>query len=144
MRKFISILLVFSILLCSSAFAALPETDEIQASNYFQSYGMVVTAMGSGKLHLTFTCTAVGIADQLGVATFWVQKKNSEGDWVDVTNQMNGSTNTNVTSYSFSKIFNGVAGETYRVKCTFLCVKTINGTVGSETKSYTSGRKTAY
>lgn len=140
MRKFISILLVFSILLCSSAFAALPETDEIQASNYFQSYGMVVTAMGSGKLHLTFTCTAVGIADQLGVATFMVQRRDSDGNWEDITGNVTGSTNTNVTSYSFSKIFNGVAGETYRVKCVFYCQK--NG--GAEHKSYTSGRKTAY
>lgn len=144
MRKYISLLLVFSILFCSSAFAALPETDEMQASNYFQSYGMVITAMGSGKLYLTFTCTAVGIADQLGVANFWVEKRDSDGNWEDITGQVNGSTNTNVTSYSFSKIFNGVAGETYRVKCTFMCTKTINGVVGTEHKSYTSGRKTAY
>ena len=144
MKKLISALLIVSILMCSTvALAALPDNDEIQQSNYFQSYGMAVTAIGSGKLRLTFSCSAVGTADVLGVANYCVQKKGSDGSWSDVTDWVTGSTKTNTTSHSFSKIFNGVAGETYRCKCTFLCTKTINGVVGSETKSYTSGKKTA-
>ena len=140
MKKFIAMILAVSMLLCSSvAFAALPETDGTQASDYFQSYGMAVTAIGSGRLQLSFSCSAVGLADQLGVANYWVQKKNSSGEWVDVTSVLSGSTSTNTTSHSFSKIFYGVAGETYRVKCVFICVK--GGS--SETKSYTSIKKKA-
>ncbi len=140
MKKFIAMILAVSMLLCGSvAFAALPETDEIQQSNYFQSYGMAVTAIGSGRLQLSFTCSAVGLADQLGVANYWVEKKNSSGEWVSVTGVLSGSTKTNTTSHSFSKIFYGVAGETYRVKCTFICTK--GGS--SETKAYTSIKKTA-
>ena len=140
MKKFIAMILAVSMLLCSSvAFAALPETDGTQASNYFSSYGMAVTAIGSGRLQLSFTCSAVGLADQLGVANYMVQKKNSSGEWVDITGYLSGSTSTNTTSHSFSKIFYGVAGETYRVKCTFICVK--GGS--SETKAYTSIKKKA-
>ena len=140
MKKFIAMILAVSMLLCSSvAFAALPETDEIQQSNYFQSYGMAVTAIGSGRLQLSFSCSAVGLADQLGVANYCVQKKDSSGNWYDVTGYLSGSTSTNTTSHSFSKIFYGVAGETYRVKCTFICTK--GGS--SETKSYTSIKKKA-
>ena len=140
MKKFIAMILAVSMLLCSSvAFAALPETDGTQASNYFSSYGMAVTAIGSGRLQLSFSCSAVGLADQLGVANYWVEKKNSSGEWVSVTGVLSGSTSTNTTSHSFSKIFYGVAGETYRVKCTFICVK--GGS--SETKAYTSIKKKA-
>ena len=140
MKKFIAVLLAMSILLCGTvAFAALPETGEIQASNYFQSYGMAITALGGGRLNLTFSCTAVGVANQLGVSTYCVQKKNSSGEWVDISGWLSGSTKYNTTSHSFSKTFYGVAGETYRVKCTFLCVKNNS----SETKSYTSGKKKA-
>ena len=140
MKKFIAMILAVSMLLCSSvAFAALPETDEIQQSNYFQSYGMAVTAIGSGRLQLSFSCSAVGLADQLGVANYMVQRKYSSGNWEDITGFLSGSTSTNTTSHSFSKIFYGVAGETYRVKCTFICVK--GGS--SETKAYTSIKKKA-
>lgn len=140
MKKFIAVLLAVSMLLCSSvAFAAAPETGEIQQSNYFQSYGMIVTAIGGGKLKLSFSCTAVGIADQLGVATYCVQKKNSSGNWEDCTSLLTGTIKSNVGTFSMTKTFYGVAGETYRVKCTFVCSK--NG--GIETKAYTSGSKTA-
>ena len=140
MKKFIAVLLALSVLFCSTvAFAALPETDGTQASNYFQSYGMTISAIGSGRLYLTFSCTAVGVASQLGVATYRVQKKNSSGNWEDVTADTAGSTKYNPTSHSFSKTFYGVAGETYRVKCTFMCTKN-NST---EHKSYTSGKKKA-
>ena len=44
MKKLISALLIVSILMCSTvALAALPDNDEIQQSNYFQSYGMAVS-----------------------------------------------------------------------------------------------------
>ena len=84
-------------------------------------------------------CSAVGLADQLGVANYMVQRKDSSGNWEDITGYLSGSTKTNTTSHSFSKIFYGVAGETYRVKCTFICVK--GGS--SETKAYTSIKKKA-
>lgn len=139
MKKFISVLLAVMLLCSSVAFAAMPVTDDTQASNYFKSYGMSVSAIGSGKIYMTFSCSSVGVADQLGVATYRVQKLNSSGKWEDVTSDLSGSTKSNTTSHSFSKTFHGVKGETYRVKCTFLCVK--GG--GAETKSYTSGRKKA-
>ena len=144
MKKYLAMLLAAIVLLSSTvAFAAMPNPDGTQASNYFKSYGMAVSATGSGKLYLTFSCTGVGTCDQLGVSCYRVQKKNSSGSWVDVTGDLSGSVSYNTTSHSFAKIFNGVKGETYRVKCTFTCTRTINGVKGTETKAYTSGTKTA-
>jgi len=82
-----------------------------------------------------FSCGGTGVCDSLGVATYVVEKQEDDGDWVDVTNLLSGKTTSGASSYTFSKYFNGVEGETYRVQCTFI---SIIGN-GSETKPYTSG-----
>lgn len=140
MKKYVALFLAIAVIICSTvAFAEIPKTGGTRSSNYFQSYGMSISAIGNGKLRLTFSCTSVGIANQLGVATYHVQRKDSSGNWEDITGLLAGSTSTNTIAHSFSKIFTGVAGETYRVKCTFMCTKN-NST---EFKNYTSGQKKA-
>lgn len=140
MKRFIAFMLALTLLLCSTiAFATADNDEQTRQSDYFVSYGMSLSAIGGGKIRATFTCTAVDYATTLGVANYVVQRKNSSGEWVDVTGWLTGKTGSNVHTYSFSKTINGIAGQTYRVKCTFICTK--NGT--SETKSYTSGRKKA-
>lgn len=140
MKRFFALLLAMILLMCSSvAFATAEDDEPTRQSNYFASYGMSLSAIGGGKIKATFTCTAEGYATTLGVANYVVQRKISSGVWVDVTGWLTGKTGSNVHTYSFSKTINGTAGQTYRVKCTFICTK--NGT--SETKSYTSGSKKA-
>ena len=134
MRKILSLLLVCSLLLCNAAFAAVVPDDSIQSSNYFASYGTSLLAQGSGKIYISFSTTAVGVADQIGVANFVVQKLNSIGSWEDVTPWYPGTYGYNTTSHSFARVMQGVKGETYRVVCIFYCIK--NGT--GESKSYTS------
>jgi len=117
---------------------ALAEDDSItRASDYFGSYGISLTSPGSGKVNFTMSCSAVGTASQLGVTSYNIQKYTSSG-WVSVAS---GGSNYKygVSSYALAKTFNGVSGEKYRVKCTFLCVK--NGT--AESKAYTSRTITA-
>ena len=140
MKRFIAFLLALTLLLCSTAAFATTDNDEpTRQSDYFASYGMSLSAIGGGKIRATFTCTAEGYATTLGVVNYEVQRKDSSGNWEDVSGWLTGKTGSNVHTYSFSKTINGTAGQTYRVKCTFICAK--DG--GVETKSYTSGSKKA-
>ena len=136
MKRFLSLMLIFT-LLCPCLFAyALAET---RASNYFSSYGTSMSAPGSGRIGITFRAVGTDICNQIGVATYQVQRREDNGNWTDVSGLLSGQTGSNVASYTFGRYFQGVAGETYRVKVTFLC--TINNS--TETKSYTSGTVTA-
>ena len=136
MKNVLSIVLALTIL-CSCVFSyALAET---RASNYFASYGTSMSAPGNGLIGITFRAVGTDICNQIGVATYQVQKLNDDGKWEVVSGALSGQTGTNVASYSFGRYFQGVAGETYRIQVTFLC--TINNS--TETKSYTSGRITA-
>ena len=136
MKNVVSILLILT-LLCSCIFsAALAET---RASNYFSSYGTTMSAPGNGGIAITFRAVGTDICNQIGVASYHVDRLNENGNWENVSGLLSGQTGTNVASYTFGRYFQGVAGETYRIQVTFLC---IIGT-GYETKSYTSGRITA-
>ena len=140
MKRFIALLLALTLFLCSNmAFATADNEEPTRQSDYFVSYGTALSAMGGGKIKVSFSCTAVGYATTLGVANYEVQRKDSSGNWEDVSGWLTGKTGSNVHTYSFSKTINGTAGTTYRVKCIFICAK--NG--GVETKSYTSGSKKA-
>ncbi|MBE5774939.1 MAG: hypothetical protein E7337_13565 [Clostridiales bacterium] len=140
MKKLIAILLALTLLLCSTvAFATADNEEESRQSNYFASYGTSLSAIGGGKIKVTFTCSAVDYATTLGVVNYIVQRKNSSGNWEDASGWLSGKTGSNVHTYSFSKTIYGNVGTTYRVRCIFICTK--NST--SETKSYTSGSKKA-
>lgn len=136
MKNVVSILLILT-LLCSCIFsAALAET---RASNYFSSYGTTMSAPGNGLIAITFKAVGTGLCNQIGVASYTVERLDDDGNWENVSGALSGQTGTNVASYTFGRYFQGVAGETYRIQVTFYCSI---GT-GSEHKSYTSGRITA-
>lgn len=136
MKNVISLMLVFTIL-CSCVFScALAET---RASNYFTSYGTTMSAAGGGGINITFRAVGTDICNQIGVANYTVEKLDENGNWYNVSGALPGQTGTNVASYTFGRYFQGVAGETYRIQVTFVCVI---GT-GMEHKSYTSGKITA-
>lgn len=140
MKKLISMVLAV-ILLCSGLTCFAQEAIEIAPRNsaYFVNYGTTLSKQGDGKIKIVFSTHATGVATTLGVASYMVQRRDSSGNWEDCTGTLNGKTASNVGSYTFSKYFYGVAGETYRVQVTFICA--MNG--GVETKTYTSGRITA-
>ena len=98
-----------------------------------------MSAVGSGRIAITFRAVGTDICNQIGVASYTVQRLEDNGNWTAVSGLLSGQTGTNVASYTFGRYFQGVAGETYRIQVSFLCV--INNT--SEIKSYTSGRITA-
>ena len=98
-----------------------------------------MSAPGGGGINITFKAVGTDICNQIGVANYHVERLNDDGYWENVSGALSGQTGTNVASYTFGRYFQGVAGETYRIQVSFLCV--INNT--SEIKSYTSGRITA-
>ena len=121
----------------SPAYAANPTPDSPASSEYFVSYGTGLSQYGNGKIFITFSTVGMGLCDVLGVASFRAQcwDENAE-HWYDVTSDIPGETGTNVGSYTFSRIFNGVSGRLYRLKVTFICTKLSLG--GTELKYYTS------
>ena len=114
-------------------------TRATHASDYFTSYGTSMSPVGGGRIAITFRAVGTDICNQIGVASYHVQRLEDDGDWTDVSGLLSGQTGTNVASYTFGRYFQGVAGETYRIQVSFLCCV---GT-GVETKYYTSGRITA-
>ena len=137
MKRFMALIVVVLMMLCLCAVAS-AESVSTRDSDYFNSYGATLSTTGSGKINITFSCTSVGTASQLGVSTYSVYRYTDDG-WLLVAGPLNGSSSYNTNIHSFAKTFNGVAGEKYRVSCTFFCVK--SGT--SESKGYTSRSVTA-
>lgn len=134
-KLIVSVLLIAAMVVPACAEQAIQPRD----SAYFDSYGTTISRQGNGTLKITFSTVGTGVCTQLGVATYSVQRLNDSGCWEDVTGLLTGQTGSGVVSYTFSRYFYGVAGETYRVQVTF--ISAING--GVETKTYTSGRVTA-
>lgn len=135
--KRIMVLILVAMLLCIGV-VAFAESNNTRDSNYFSTYAVSLSPTGSGKVNITFSCSAVGTASQLGVSAYRVYRYD-DGSWTLVSGPHSGSYSYGSSSHSFAKTFSGVTGEKYRVSCTFLCTK--NGT--TETKSYTSRTVTA-
>lgn len=135
MKKFISLILAVCLLCCNLVCFAQEEAEAApRNSAYFVSYGTTLSKEGNGVIKIVFSTQATGLATTLGVATYQVFRLNDDGHWEYCSGTLNGKTASNVGSYTFGKYFYGIAGETYRVDVTFLCV--MNG--GAETKAYTS------
>lgn len=135
MKRLITLILAVC-MLCVSLGAAACAEGVTRDSKYFTSYGTTLSKAGGGTIKITFSTDATQVADTLGVANYYVSRLNSNGNWEDCTGLLSGKTASNVGSYTFSKYFNGISGETYRVNVSFMC--TIDGK--TEFKSYTSLR----
>lgn len=133
MKRITALFLAVMMVILFGAVAS-ANSENARDSNYFSSYGISLDKSGT-KINITFSCSAVGTASQIGVSNYSVQKYDADNlEWDTVSGPHNGSYSYNASSHSFAKTFQGVSGEKYRVKCTFACVK--NGTM--ESKSYTS------
>lgn len=127
-------------LILSSATAALA-LNEITpyASSYFDSYTITASSPSAGKVKFVFHVTAVGKADELGIGSFYIEKKNSDGSYSTVYTDVTDHTKTSVSAYTYSYTYTGSSGSSYRAVATFYCKK---GT-GSATTVIKSGTKTA-
>lgn len=120
MKRLIALLLAV-ILTGVFTFAAVAE-DEImpRASLYFSSYSVGTTPKAGGKLSVRFSTTGVETSSQLGVATFQLQKK-VDGVFQNVGEEQSGSVGNNVIEHNFTRTCQGIPGEIYRVRATFVC-----------------------
>ena len=137
MKRIISIVLI-AIMLCSilplSCFAEAGSNS--RASDYFSSYGATLSKQSDGRIKIAFSAVSTELATQLGVASYEIEEKDSDGSWDNFSGMLSGRTGSNVHSYTFSKYFTPNEGKQYRVNCTFICA--IDG-MGVESKNYTSG-----
>ena len=144
MKRMLSLVLFVCMLMgCTPALAAINPPDSTFASDYFISYGTTLSDNGGHVMHVIFSTAGMGMCDELGVVSYFVEKLVTLDDgntiWASVTGDIPGKTGTNVPSYSYAINFQGKAGETYRVRCTFICTKTFSdGSHSTETKSHTS------
>jgi len=152
LNKSASLILAVCLLVCmclpaSAAGGTIP--DGTFASNYFISYGCVISDNGGHVLHITFNTSGVGVCDEIGVASYQVEKRVTLDDgsqmWAAVTGLLPGYTRTNASFCSYNVNFQGVAGERYRVRATFVCEKTFSdGSHGIEHKFVTTSGCTVH
>ena len=126
MKKFTSILLVFMMLalLCSSAYAALPETVQPLWNNVEEAYVEIsFSSSGNG-------CAAGYVIGNPGTTKITVRLSiyvDEDGEWVLLggnTESVNGS------NLSVDKSFNAVSGKYYKAVLTFMVTK--NGVMESD------------
>ena len=139
MKKFVSMVLAVMLLfVCTVSTYAESELIPYN-SDYFANYGVSLSNEGSAMIKIVFSADGAEICDEIGVATFLVERYDENGNWENVSGLINGQTGSNTLSYTFSKYFQGVEGERYRVQVTFVYI--IDG--HSEFKTHTSGVITA-
>ena len=142
MTSLILVLCLF-VTLCFPAAAEINAPNGTFASNYFISYGVATSDNGGHRLHIVFSTVGMGMCDELGVATYSVEKYVTLDDgshaWKNISGSCSGQTMHNTNSYSYSLNFQCGSAGTYRVRATFMCTKTINGQVSTEHKTVTTG-----
>lgn len=120
MKRFVALLLA---VLLSGVFTCTAVAEEVimpRASEYFSSYSIGVTPKAGGKLSVRFSTTGVEPSSVLGIATFQLQKK-VDGVFQNVGEEQSGSLGHGVVEHTFTRTCQGVAGEIYRVRATFVC-----------------------
>ena len=88
MTKFVSVILLIALLCSCTMVYANAEESNIRASDYFTSYGTSTSAVGGGRIAITFRAVGTDICNQIGVANYQVQKLNDDGDWVVVSGSL--------------------------------------------------------
>ncbi|WP_102410636.1 hypothetical protein [Beduinella massiliensis] len=120
MKRILALLLAV-VLTGAFTFAAVAEAEIMpRASEYFSSYSVGITPKAGGKLSVRFSTTGVETSSTLGVTTYQLQKK-VDGVFQNVGDEQSGSVGHSTIEHTFTRTCQGVAGEIYRVKATFVC-----------------------
>ncbi len=138
MKRLLSAVFACVLLFSSASIASASEITPF-ASSYFDSYTITVSSPSTAKVKFVFHVTAVGKADTLGVNTFYIERKNSDGTYTTVYTDTVNHTKSDVSAYTYSYTYTGSSGSSYRAVATFYCKK---GS-GSATTVIKSGTKTA-
>ena len=131
MKKRLCLLLVVFLLMPS----LLSQAEMMpMASNYFLTKNASLSNVGGGTISIRFNVVGVELSAQLGVSTYSVQRYVN-GSWSTVSSGLTGNIAYNTVSNTFTKTYNGTAGQTYRITCTFVC----ENSYGYVAQGYTSG-----
>lgn len=119
LKRTISIFAVLAILFTTTfAFAATTDdTPNFFASDYLESYLLLLTAKGNGKMLVTYSVDGTGYMTKIGAESICIEEKVGNS-WREV-NTYYGSSNSDFYSYNAlghlsSMEFSGVAGRQYR------------------------------
>lgn len=124
MKKMLSLLC--ALLLCTGLIPCASAESPVQwDSRTLFTNNIYLSTPGTTTLSITFTCVGTSICDQIGVASFYVERQDSNGNWYTVAGPYTGQCGTDVASYSFGRYYYGTPGVTYRVNATFY--STVNG-----------------
>lgn len=121
MKRFSCALLALVLLFSTMCIASADGGITTFASSYFDSYSVYVSSPSSGKAKFTFNVTATETANTLGVASYSIQKKNSDGSYSTVYTDPTDHFGSGVVSYTYSKTYSGTSGSTYRAVVKFYC-----------------------
>ena len=140
MKRFVSLAFAVMLIFACTVGAYAESELVLYSSDYFSGYGVTLSNQGSAMIKIVFSADGAEICDEIGVATFEIEKYNEDnGAWENVSGLINGQTGSNTLSYTFSRYFQGVEDERYRVQVTFVSI--IDNS--AEYKTHTSGVITA-
>ena len=134
----ISVILVIVFLVSAPVHAM---AAEARASAWFTGYGASIVASGNGKINIEFRGVGTGTMTKLGASTIDIYKSNGTFvKTISYTASGNGyMMGYNTAFHSGSVPYSGVAGQKYYAVVNFYA----KNSSGSDTRSYTTGYKTA-
>lgn len=134
----ISVILVIVFLVSAPVHAM---AAEARASAWFTGYGASIVASGNGKINIEFRVVGTGTMTKLGASTIDIYKSNGTFvKTISYTASGNGyMMGYNTAFHSGSVPYSGVAGQKYYAVVNFYA----KNSSGSDTRSYTTGYKTA-
>ena len=126
MKRFSCFLLTLVMLCASVCIASAEGGITPYASSYFNSYTINVSSPSAGKAKFVFNVTATETANTLGITTYSIQKKNSDGSYSTVYTDDVDHLASNTVSYTYSKTYSGTSGSTQgEKKLSAPCRKTV-------------------
>lgn len=126
-RRMMALILMFSLLLATSAFAA------TRASEQIRSHSITVTANKGGEIAIEVSVTGIGLMNQIGIEEILIYE-NGTRLVKSFNKDDSGMFKRNATSYSNSIYFNGETGTEYWVEVTVFA-EDMNGTSDSRSKT---------
>lgn len=128
-RRMAGLILVFSFLLATSAFAA------TRASEQIRSYSISVTANRGGEIAIEVSVSALGLMKQIGVEEIRIYE-NGTRLVENLSKDDSGMSKKSATSYANTIFFDGESGTQYRVEVTVFA-EDMNGASDSRSKTVT-------
>lgn len=122
--RFMALVLVISLMIPVSAYAAVPEIVQPCASAYLDGYGAYVYLPGDGEVRVYFNVAGTGYMDEIGALyiELYESEDGTNWDWVDTFKHYStvGMLSYNDDYHSSYVSYDGTKGNYYKSLC--LCL----------------------